>query len=223
MLPSSNIERAPRADVAADRMRVALETVAVVAVLHLYTLLWRPSRVADVAACVAVGAVAAWRMWRRGEGPRAIGLIPGRRDLRAARALAPGAALTLVALLAVGWWRHPETFGARLGVVPKLFALYVWGALAQQAFYLGFVLRGARLAGLSRAAAVVVAAAAFGAVHLPNLPLAALTFPFGLFAGWIYSATPSLVPIAVAHAGLAAVVQCVVGLPMAVGARYVGG
>lgn len=90
---------------------------------------------------------------------------------------------------------------------PLLDFLYVmvWGG-AQQFVLQTVVLRESQAAvGSSRAksrgrAAVVLAAAVFASLHLPNPFLVIVTFTGGLAWCWIYSRHPNILPLALSHA-----------------------
>jgi membrane protease YdiL (CAAX protease family) len=91
-----------------------------------------------------------------------------------------------------------ETLHKRRAVGRSLLYLFVWGA--GQQFALQTVLLREACGWMSRGAAVIVAAAVFGAIHLPNPFLAPTTFAAGLAWCWIYSRYPNIIPLAISHA-----------------------
>jgi membrane protease YdiL (CAAX protease family) len=102
----------------------------------------------------------------------------------------------LVGFLAAGALLHTTQHGR--GSLGELGSLVVWGG-AQQWVLQTTVLREAQRA-TSRRAGVLVAAALFAAVHLPNPFLAGVTFAGAL--GWcaIYDRHPNVLPLALSHA-----------------------
>jgi membrane protease YdiL (CAAX protease family) len=117
-------------------------------------------------------------------------LLPG---LRLALALTlPVGMLLLAAGAAIGTLHDRRDFLGHLG------ALMLWGG-AQQWVLQTVVLREAQRA-TSRRAGIVVAAAFFAAVHLPNPFLTAATAAGALLWGWIYDRHPNIVPLALSHA-----------------------
>jgi membrane protease YdiL (CAAX protease family) len=119
------------------------------------------------------------------------------------RALAPG-------LRAAAWFTVPAvgalvaagaiagTLHDRRDVLGELGSLVVWGG-AQEWVLQTLVLREAQRA-TSRRWGVLLAAALFASVHLPNPFLAAMTFVGGV--GWclIYDRHPNILPLALSHA-----------------------
>lgn len=67
---------------------------------------------------------------------------------------------------------------------------------------------------MSRRAAIVVAAAMFAALHLPNPFLTLATFAAALAWCAIYSRHPNLLPLALSHALLTLVVLCALDDPV---------
>lgn len=114
-------------------------------------------------------------------------------------ALRATAALTLPALAviyAVGSARG--TLHARPHPERDLAFLVVWAA--GQQFALQTVLLREAQAVTSRRTGLVLAAAVFGALHLPNPFLAPVTFLAALGWCWIYDRHPNLLPLALSHA-----------------------
>lgn len=103
----------------------------------------------------------------------------------------PAVALILAAGAALG------TLHDRRDFLGSLIPLAVWG-LAQQWVLQTVILAEAERA-TSRRAGVWIAAAIFGAVHLPNPFLAAVTFVGGLLWCGIYSRYPNILPLAFSH------------------------
>jgi len=114
-------------------------------------------------------------------------------------ALRQAAALTLPALAimyAVGSARG--TLHARGHPGRDLAFLLLWAA--GQQFALHTVLLREAQAVTSRRTGLVLAAAAFGALHLPNPFLAPVTFLAALGWCWIYDRHPNLLPLVLSHA-----------------------
>jgi membrane protease YdiL (CAAX protease family) len=76
--------------------------------------------------------------------------------------------------------------------------LVVWG-LAQQWVLQTVVLAEAQRR-FSRQAGIWIAAAIFGAIHLPNPFLATVTFVGGVLWGRLYDRYPNILPLAISHA-----------------------
>ena len=168
-------------------------TIAILVAVLSYTWLLEPRVGHDfvglpVAVVAALGVVNAVRTGEWGIAPRA--LIPG---LRAATLFTvPFAAVLLAAGAALGTLHDRGDFLTKFG------GLIVWGA-AQQWILQTVVLREAQRAS-SRATGAIVAALLFGALHLPNPLLTAVTLAGAL--GWcaIYDRYPSIIPLALSHA-----------------------
>src|SRR5437899_1650012 len=114
-------------------------------------------------------------------------------------ALGGAAAFTLVAVLAT------YAAGAALGTLHG--REHPWGDLAfllpwaaGQQFALHTVLLREAQAATSRGKGIAVAAAVFGALHLPNPFLAPVTLVAAAVWCWIYDRHPNLVPLALSHA-----------------------
>ena len=121
----------------------------------------------------------------------------------APRALPPGLwrslAITLpLALAIIGIGAAIGTLHDRRDFLGSLAGLFVWGA-AQQWVLQTVVLREAQRA-TSRERGVVVAAALFGIVHLPNPFLAPVTAAAALIWCRLYDRYPNIVPTALSHA-----------------------
>ncbi|MDO8678951.1 MAG: CPBP family glutamic-type intramembrane protease [Acidobacteriota bacterium] len=119
-----------------------------------------------------------------------------------------------VPLVAALWFIGHAMGPAPIRRAPLLDFLYVmvWGG-AQQFVLQTVVLRESRaVAGLSRAksrgrGAVLLAAAVFASLHLPNPFLVIVTFVGGLAWCWIYSRAPNILPLAVSHAAATVAIQ----------------
>jgi membrane protease YdiL (CAAX protease family) len=122
-------------------------------------------------------------------------------------ALRRSAALTAIAVLAI------VLAGSRLGTWHlrrdpwmSLALLIPWGLGQQFALHTVF-LRDAQ-AVIGRSAGIVLAAALFAAVHLPNPFLTAMTFAGALAWCRIYDRHPNLLPLALSHALLTLAILC---------------
>jgi len=140
---------------------------------------------------VAVLALSIWRAALTGEW--------GLRGSALLAALRGAAAFTLPAVLLL------YVAGSELGSLPRrehpwrdLAFLVPWAA--GQQFALETVLLREAQAATSRRRGIVVAAAVFGALHLPNPFLAPVTLVAALAWCWIYDRHPNLVPLALSHA-----------------------
>lgn len=170
-------------------------SVAILAVVLSYTWWIEPSapRSATPIAVALVLALAIGHAIRSGDwgvAPRAF--LP---------ALWRSTVLTLVAAaaiaaagMALGSWHDPRQSWATVAL------LIPWGFGQQFALHTVF-LRESQ-ATLGRPAGVVVAAALFAALHLPNPFLSAMTFAGALAWCWIYDRYPNLLPLALSHAVL---------------------
>ena len=118
--------------------------------------------------------------------------------LRAAKLLfLPTLAAGLLILVA-GWING----GLRYGLIasrPRFLLLPLW-AFAQQYVLQGFVNRRAQMVLSAGARSVILVAAVFSLLHLPNLPLAAATFLGGLLWAAAYQRVPNLLAPAISHA-----------------------
>jgi membrane protease YdiL (CAAX protease family) len=135
------------------------------------------------------------------------------------RAFLPALTWTAIvtAPLALAFW----IIGHAMGPAPErpqpwLDFLYVivWGG-AQQLVLQTVVLREAQR--VAPRAAVLVAAAIFAALHLPNPFLMTVTAIGGLAWCWIYARHPNIVPLAISHAA------CTVVVLMSFDPRITGG
>jgi membrane protease YdiL (CAAX protease family) len=163
-----------------------------------------------------VGAVLIYIWLIEGHAPRSVVYVPGAivvalticHDYRhgewgfSPRALLPGLwralAVTFVLGLAIlGAGALAGTLHDRRDFLGNLAPLILWGG-AQQWVLQTVVLREAQRAS-SRRAGVVIAALLFGAIHLPNPFLSAVTAGAGLLWGWLYDKHPNIIPLALSH------------------------
>jgi hypothetical protein len=183
--------------------------VALVAGLFAAAIWWiippRPSLIRwwHIAAGAGIGIVPIALNLARGDGAREAGI---RLDtLRSSGPPAIAATATMAALaLLIG------ALGGGLRPIPasRLVSLCVtyagWG-LAQQYVLQAFVLRRVRLAGLSDASAILVAAVIFGLIHAPNWWLVAATTAAAVVWCRLFVRCPNLLTLAVSHGVLAVV------------------
>jgi membrane protease YdiL (CAAX protease family) len=119
--------------------------------------------------------------------------------------------------------------GSRLGtwhdqrdVGTTLLLLLPWGFGQQFALQTVFLREAQATCG--RSAGIVLAAAMFAALHLPNPFLGAMTFAGALAWCWIYDRHPNLLPLALSHALLTLAILCAFDAAMTghlrVGAAY---
>ena len=168
-------------------------TLPIVAIIFLYTWVLAPRTPRSVSPLVTflVLALSIWRAVRTGEwGLRRSALWP---------ALRGAAAFTLPAVLVLC------VVGSTLGAVPR--RANPWGDLAfllpwaaGQQFALQTVLLREAQAATSRRQGILLAAAVFGALHLPNPFLAPVTLVAALAWCWVYDRHPNLLPLALSHA-----------------------
>ena len=96
------------------------------------------------------------------------------------------------------------TAGAAIGTIHdrrdflgSLGSLVIWGGV-QQWVLQTVVLREAQRT-TSRRRGIVIAALLFGAIHLPNPFLTAVTIGGGLLWCWLYDRYPNIIPLALSH------------------------
>jgi len=155
-----------------------------------------PRWTAALASAIVLG-IAVVRAGRRGEwGLAQSAFLPA---LGAAAIFTTGAG---AAIALVGW--RLGSWHARPARAADAALLLLW-ALGQQ-FALQIVLLRDAQSVVSSPAAIVVAAAAFAALHLPNPFLTGATFAAALAWCAIYDRHPNLLPLALSHALLTLVV-----------------
>jgi membrane protease YdiL (CAAX protease family) len=168
-------------------------TVPLLAVIASYTWVFvrlTPRWAAHVVTAIVLG-LSVWRATRTGEwGLRGSAFLP---------ALRQAAALTLAAVIVIYF------VGSHLGPLPRrphpwrdLAFLVPWAA--GQQFALQTVLLREAQAATSRGKGIALAAAIFGALHLPNPFLASVTLVAAAVWCWIYDRHPNLLPLALSHA-----------------------
>lgn len=156
----------------------------------------------------------------RGEGLEELGLTFSNFS-RAIRLLAAPTLLTALLLLGIGYWS--ATFRIDGSFWLKLVTLPLWG-LVQQFVLQGFIHR--RLCSVTGTGllTVVITAALFALVHLPNPALTALTFIGGLFWTSVYQRAPNLFALGLSHGIVSLLVMTTVPgwlIPsLAVGYKY---
>jgi CAAX prenyl protease-like protein len=177
-------------------------TVPILVIILGYTWVLAPvtPRVTAHLATLAVLALAVGKAFRTGEwGLRRSALWP---------AVQRATALTLPALIAIGLvglaadtWQHRDSRWQNLAT----FAVWAGG----QQFALQTVLLRECQTVVSRRAGIVLAAAIFAVLHLPNPFLAPLTLLAALAWCWIYDRHPNWLPLALSHAFLTvAILYC---------------
>lgn len=118
-----------------------------------------------------------------------------------------------VPLVAALWFIGHAMGPAPVRRAPLLDFLYVlvWGGAQQFVLQTVLLRESQAVAGLSRAksrgrGAVLLAAAIFATLHLPNPFLVIVTFTGGLAWCWIYSRHPNILPLALSHAAATVVI-----------------
>jgi len=168
-------------------------TVPLLAVIASYTWVFvrlTPRWTANAVTAIVLG-LSVWRATRTGEwGMRGSAFLP---------ALRLAAAFTLPAVVVI------YLAGSHLGPLPRrphpwrdLAFLVPWAA--GQQFALQTVLLREAQAATSRGKGIALAAAVFGALHLPNPFLASVTLVAAAVWCWIYDRHPNLLPLALSHA-----------------------
>lgn len=111
-----------------------------------------------------------------------------------------------VPLVAALWFTGHAIGPTPIRRAPLLDFLYVivWGG-AQQFVLQTVILREAQK--VARRGAVLLAAALFASLHLPNPFLVIVTFTGGLAWCWIYARHPNILPLAVSHAAATVAIQ----------------
>jgi len=111
-----------------------------------------------------------------------------------------------IPLVAALWFIGHAMGPAPIRRAPLLDFLYVivWGG-AQQFVLQTVILRESQA--VAGRGAVLLAAAVFASLHLPNPFLLIVTFIGGLAWCWIYSRAPNILPLAVSHAAATVAIQ----------------
>lgn len=176
-------------------------TIAIVVVVLVYT--WvidpiAPDWVTPIPAALVIALAIGHAFLHREWGVQRSALVP---------ALWRAMTLTLVAAAGIylagvrlGTWHQPRDLWM------TLLALIPWGFGQQFALHTVFLRDAQRT--LGRSAGIVVAAALFAALHLPNPFLSAMTFAGALAWCWIYDRHPNLLPLALSHAWLTLAILC---------------
>jgi len=176
-------------------------TIAIVASVLGYTWLlapitprWTSIVAGAIVLALAIGRAIATGEWGLARSP----LLPASRMAAAFTAIA-------AAGVAIAGWQL-GTWHARPALWSDVALLLPW-ALGQQ-FVLQTVLLRESQATTTRTAGVVVAAALFAVLHLPNPFLSATTLAAALAWCWIYDRHPNVLPLALSHALLTLLVLC---------------
>lgn len=137
--------------------------------------------------------------WIHGETMRELGF---RMDnfLPAAKLLVLPTLVAGILILVAGWLYGGFRYG-QIASRPRFLLLPVW-AFAQQYVLQGFVNRRAQMFLSPGVRSVILVAAVFSLLHLPNLPLAAATFLGGLLWATAYQRVPNILAPAISHAAL---------------------
>jgi membrane protease YdiL (CAAX protease family) len=176
-------------------------TIAILVVVLAYT--WvidpiAPNSVTPIPAALvialAIGHAIVYRDW----GVQRSALVPALWRAMALTVLA--AAGMYLAGVRLGTWHQPRDLWL------TLLALMPWGFGQQFALQTVFLRDAQRTIG--RSAGIVMAAALFAALHLPNPFLSAMTFAGALIWCWIYDRHPNLLPLALSHALLTLAILC---------------
>jgi membrane protease YdiL (CAAX protease family) len=164
--------------------------------LLLELVFWTPRSLVHTFLIVALLGSALWFGFRRRNREELGFMWPSRVGTAAILAIGCGVAVAIPLLFLLSG--HPVPANPDWPKVKNLWPYVVWALgqqfLLQSFFYLRFEsLLGAR-------AAVLVSSVLFALLHLPNLPLTAMTMLGGLFFTEMFRAYRSLYPLGIAHA-----------------------
>jgi membrane protease YdiL (CAAX protease family) len=168
-------------------------SIAIVAIVTAYT--WvidpiTPGWVTPIPVAAVIG-LSVWHAVRRGDwGFNPAALLPALWQ-SAALTIAAAAVMYFVSVRLGTWHDRHDSWTSVALLIP-------W-ALGQQFALQTTFLREAESAVGTRAG-IVLAAALFAALHLPNPFLTAMTFAGALAWCWIYARHPNLLPLSVSHA-----------------------
>ena len=109
------------------------------------------------------------------------------------------AIFVVVSALGITAFRALAGFRPLPGWAWIMFAVYPLWSLFQQLFVQSLLARNLVRLGVRRGSTVVITALLFGAVHLPDVPLALLCVGAGAFWTACYLRSPNLIPLALAH------------------------
>ena len=106
------------------------------------------------------------------------------------------------------------------------FSFYLFSALIQDILFFSYILL--RLKDLilieslhtKKIIVLLLFSSIFALIHLPNLPLMALTFIFAFWLGYVFYSTPNLYAIVIVHAFLGTLLHRVYELHMKIGLFY---
>jgi hypothetical protein len=116
---------------------------------------------------------------------------------RAAWLLTPPTIAAVAVFLLIGWMANGGQL-ARVATPPRYLLLPVW-ALAQQYVAQGFVNRRAQILFGKGWRSVLVVAAIFALLHMPNLNLVGITFIGAAVWAAVYQMAPNLFALALSH------------------------
>jgi membrane protease YdiL (CAAX protease family) len=176
-------------------------TIAILVVVLAYT--WvidpiAPNWVTPIPAALVIALAIGHAIRHRDWGVQRSALVPAL--WRAMTLTVVAAAGIYLAGVRLGTWHQPRDLWM------TLLALIPWGFGQQFALHTVFLRDAQRTMG--RSAGIVVAAALFAALHLPNPFLSAMTFAGALAWCWIYDRHPNLLPLALSHALLTLAILC---------------
>lgn len=168
------------------------------------------------AALIALGLLLAFT-------PRGAGLVgryPSGLGLRGVgKAFRSALPLLLASAALVGGWALYQG-GPTPGLLAIRLVIYLGWALLQQAFLQTFTQNSLRCVHDRGPFTVVVASLLFAGIHLPNLPLVAISLPLALLLCTLFRRSPSIYPLAIVHALLGVFLDDVLDIPLKIGPGY---